>query len=106
MGTKDHEQRRQNQRWKVFEVAAVHAEGGSSVCVIDDISADGALVTCDLDLIVGQEVVFEIEEFGMIPAVVRHTRESFAGLSLILDEDLKKAFIAWLEATEKEPHRE
>ncbi len=93
---------RQFPRWKVFEVAAIHAGDMSAPCVIDDISEGGVLVTSDLELQIGQIVTLELEELGEFQAEVRHIRRTLAGLSLQLSLEEKAAFKAWLEGTEKE----
>jgi PilZ domain len=98
----DGPEQRQSKRYKVFEFAAIHSDNGSAAGVIDDISAEGVLVTCELELTIGQEVVFELEDFGVIPAIVRHVRGSLAGMSLILEGEKLDEFVVWLENTEKE----
>lgn len=98
----DEQDKRQSKRYKVFEFAAIHTDKGSAAGVIDDISAEGVLITAEIELSIGQEVRFELEGFGDIPAVVRHVRDTLAGMSLILEGERKEAFIKWLEDMEKE----
>jgi hypothetical protein len=98
----DIQDKRQSKRYKVFEFAAIHTDKGSAAGVIDDISAEGVLVTAEIELAIGQEVMFELDGFGDIPAIVRHVRDTLAGMSLILEGERKEAFIKWLENLEKE----
>ena len=88
--------RRKHQRWKVFEIAAIHADEGSAPCVIDDVSNSGMLVSCSLVLEPGQKVVLELKEFGDIPATVRHARSTMYGLYLDFTPERHKEFVTWL----------
>ncbi len=100
--TKDELGRRRYARSKVFEVAAIHAADGSAPCVVDDVSAQGVLVSCGLPLRPDQKVIFEAEEFGRVSATVVHVRDTLFGLSLDLKPEQQAEYDAWLAAAEKE----
>ena len=94
--------RRVDTRWKVFEVALLRARGGASVCVIDNLSATGAMVSVDIVLETGEDVIFEVEEVGEIPARVMHRQTTLYGLMFKLDEIDDAAVRDWLAEVEKE----
>ena len=94
--------RRRHQRWKVFEIGAIHTDDGSAPCVIDEVSESGVLVSCTLALKPEQKVIFELEEFGDIPSKVTHARDTMYGLILEFTPKRQKEFVVWLNQTEKE----
>ncbi len=100
--SEEEQSRRQHNRWKVFEIAAIHTDDGSAPCVIDDVSESGVLVSCALALEPGQKVIFELEEFGDIPSTVKHVRDTLYGLSLDFTPERQKEFVVWLNEIEKE----
>ncbi|MGB0749116.1 MAG: PilZ domain-containing protein [Magnetospiraceae bacterium] len=102
MGGDSFEQKRKHKRWYVFEVGALYSDGGSAPCVIGNISAQGAKVSCELPLQSGENVVFELDGFGKIPAEVRHVDGTEAGLLLDIHGERQEAFVAFMDAMEKE----
>ncbi len=94
--------RRVDARWKVFEVALLRGPAGASACVIDNLSATGALVSADCELENGADVVFEVEEVGEIPVEVVHRQGTLYGLKFKLDEIGDGAVRDWLAEVEKE----
>ncbi len=98
----DQEDRRRQQRWKVFEFAAVTGAAGSAACVIDNLSVSGALVSADITLEADERVTFDLDEFGEIPARVVHIRGSLIGLAFEFDQAGETKLRHWLEEIEKE----
>lgn len=83
---------------KFFEVAAVYTmDGKGAPWVVDDVSDEGALINCSMELQVGQDVEFEIEESGRIAARVVRVNGTYFGLALQLNETERVQFGAWLE---------
>ena len=98
--TKNEPGRRKHQRWKVFEIAAIHTDESSATCVIDDVSESGVLVSSSLALEQGQKVVLELKQFGDIPATVKHARDTMYGLSLEFTPERQMEFVVWVNETE------
>lgn len=95
-------ERRVGKRWKVFEVALLTGKAGASACVIGNVSATGALVSADVDFALGDEVVFEVEEIGALPATVVHRHGTLVGLRFELERIDDAEIHAWLAEVEKE----
>lgn len=95
-------ERRIDKRWNVFEVALLSGQAGARACVIANLSATGALVSAELELAMGAEVVFEVEDIGPLPATVVHRRGSLIGLKFELDRIDNAEIHAWLAEVEKD----
>ncbi|MDH5748267.1 MAG: PilZ domain-containing protein [Rhodospirillales bacterium] len=94
--------KRRAPRWKVFEIASVSSGGRSEACVIDNVSDTGALVSSELVLAPGDNVIFDLEGFGKIPATVAYIRDTYQGLAFNMDEEMAARFAAWVAEVEKE----
>lgn len=93
---------RKHNRKKVFEVCAVYTEDDAAPCVIDDVSAAGIKVSCDLPLMIGEEIGLELDDFGRVKATVRHVDGKVFGLELKLDPEDQIRYTAIIEDYEQD----
>lgn len=95
-------ERRQEQRWKVFEFANVRTEAGHVGCVIDDLSLTGALISAEAALAPGEDIFLILDGDFTIPATVVHNQGSLTGVRFNMDRDDTATFAQWLKTLDKE----
>ncbi|MDP6707437.1 MAG: hypothetical protein QF893_13920 [Alphaproteobacteria bacterium] len=86
----------------MFEIASFISNVASAVCMVDNLSASGALVSSGLAVAAGEAATLEVEGYGAIPARVIRSRNSLTALEFEFAPGEAEPFREWLAAVEKE----
>lgn len=90
--------RRRYRRWAVDVPAYVDVDGTPHYCLLFDISPQGARLRFADGTApeVGTEVMFDLEGYGQIAAVVRHGGSGVVGIMFLHDEAAEVRLARWL----------
>ena len=89
-------ERRREKRYEVDLPGFVVWEDERSPVVLSDLSATGALINAELDLESGEVIDLEIEQFGIIEAMVVHAGAGFCGVRFVDAHRHRDRLLAWL----------
>ena len=89
---------RRYRRWITDFEAFIDVEGQSHACRVSDISPAGVRVRLmgAAGVPVGTQLVFDLDGWGQVPAVVRHSGQDVLGIEFLLVEGEEVELARWL----------